>query len=59
MFSFFLAMNSGVTPMVGNLRINGDRLWSSIMETARLGATPNGGLPSDPDERGRRSSPLV
>src|SRR5258708_18114370 len=31
-------------PMVGNLRINGDRLWSSIMETARFGATPNGGI---------------
>jgi len=30
--------------MVGNLRINGDRLWSSIMETARFGATPNGGI---------------
>jgi hypothetical protein len=31
-------------PMVGNLRINGDRLWSGIMETARFGATPNGGI---------------
>jgi beta-ureidopropionase / N-carbamoyl-L-amino-acid hydrolase len=30
--------------MVGNLRINADRLWSSIMETARFGATPNGGI---------------
>jgi beta-ureidopropionase / N-carbamoyl-L-amino-acid hydrolase len=30
--------------MAANLRINGDRLWSSIMETARFGATPNGGI---------------
>src|SRR5260221_3717115 len=30
--------------MVGNLRISGDRLWSSIMEAARFGATPNGGI---------------
>lgn len=27
-----------------NLRIDGDRLWASIMETARFGATPKGGL---------------
>jgi beta-ureidopropionase / N-carbamoyl-L-amino-acid hydrolase len=30
--------------MAGNLRIKGDRLWSSIMETARFGATLNGGI---------------
>jgi N-carbamoyl-L-amino-acid hydrolase len=30
--------------MTANLRINGDRLWSSIMETARFGATSNGGI---------------
>ena len=30
--------------MAANPRINGDRLWSSIMETARFGATPNGGI---------------
>jgi N-carbamoyl-L-amino-acid hydrolase len=27
-----------------NLRINGKRLWSSLMEMARIGATPNGGV---------------
>jgi hypothetical protein len=30
--------------MAVNLRINGDRLWSSIMETARFGGTPKGGI---------------
>src|SRR5271165_5155940 len=30
--------------MSANLRINGDRLWSSIMETGRFGATPKGGI---------------
>ena len=30
--------------MTASPRINGDRLWSSIMETARFGATPNGGI---------------
>jgi N-carbamoyl-L-amino-acid hydrolase len=27
-----------------DLRINADRLWSSIMETARIGGTPKGGI---------------
>lgn len=27
-----------------NLRINADRLWSSLMELARIGATPKGGV---------------
>ena len=27
-----------------NLRINGPRLWSSLMEMARIGATPKGGV---------------
>lgn len=26
-----------------NLRINGDRMWASLMEMARIGATPRGG----------------
>jgi hypothetical protein len=30
--------------MAADPRINGDRLWSGIMETARFGATPNGGI---------------
>ncbi len=30
--------------MTGNLRVSGDRLWASLMETARFGATPMGGL---------------
>jgi N-carbamoyl-L-amino-acid hydrolase len=28
----------------GNLAIDGERLWASIMETARIGATPKGGI---------------
>jgi beta-ureidopropionase / N-carbamoyl-L-amino-acid hydrolase len=27
-----------------NVRIDGDRLWATLMETARIGATPKGGL---------------
>jgi len=27
-----------------NLRINADRLWGSLMELARIGATPKGGV---------------
>src|ERR1019366_1280749 len=29
--------------MVKTLRVNGDRLWSRLMEMAEIGATPNGG----------------
>ena len=29
---------------IQNLRINGQRLWDSLMETAKIGATPKGGL---------------
>ena len=27
-----------------NLRINADRLWDSLMELAKIGATPKGGV---------------
>ena len=26
------------------LRVNGERLWQSLMELARIGATPKGGV---------------
>lgn len=43
--------------MTANLRINGQRLWDSIMEMAKIGATENGGSHrltlSDEDKRGR------
>jgi beta-ureidopropionase / N-carbamoyl-L-amino-acid hydrolase len=29
---------------IGNIAIDGDRMWASIMETARIGATPKGGI---------------
>lgn len=29
---------------IEDLRINADRLWATIMETARIGATPKGGI---------------
>lgn len=39
------------------LRINGDRLWASLMELARIGATPKGGVCrlalTDLDKQGR------
>ena len=43
--------------MTENLRINGERLWDSIMEMAKIGATANGGSHrltlSDEDKIGR------
>ena len=40
-----------------NIRINGDRLWSSLMELAKIGATPKGGVCrltlTDLDKQGR------
>ena len=42
----------------GNLSINGDRLWASLAEMARIGATPKGGCNrqtlTDLDREGRR-----
>jgi beta-ureidopropionase / N-carbamoyl-L-amino-acid hydrolase len=31
-------------PMIPNLQINAQRLWDSLMETAKFGATPKGGI---------------
>ena len=31
-------------PPIDSLRINGERLWASLMELARFGATPKGGV---------------
>ena len=31
-------------PTVDKLRINGQRLWDSLMELAQIGATPKGGV---------------
>ncbi len=46
---------SGAT--VRDLRVNGERLWDSLMEMARIGATPKGGCCrlalSDEDKQGR------
>lgn len=42
---------------MNELRINGDRLWSSLMELAKIGATPKGGVKrltlTDLDRQGR------
>lgn len=42
---------------VENLRINGDRLWDALMELAKIGATPKGGVKrlclTDLDKQGR------
>ena len=44
-------------PALENLRINGERLWASLMELAKIGATPNGGVCrltlTDLDRQGR------
>jgi N-carbamoyl-L-amino-acid hydrolase len=40
-----------------HLRVDGDRLWASLMELARIGATPKGGVCrlalTDLDKQGR------
>lgn len=45
------------THLADNLRINGARLWDSLMELARIGATPKGGVCrlalTDLDKQGR------
>ena len=50
-------MNTPTNPDFENLRINGDRLWSSLMELAQIGATPKGGVCrltlTDLDKQGR------
>ena len=49
---------SPTTPAcIDTLRIDGDRLWASLMELARIGATPKGGVCrlalTDLDRQGR------
>ena len=50
-------MDMKARPPLEQLRINGDRLWSSLMELAAIGATPRGGVCrlalSDLDRQGR------
>lgn len=50
-------MNTQVKPHIDNLRINGQRLWDSLMELAQIGATPKGGVCrltlTDLDKQGR------
>ena len=50
-------MDTKVTTDIENLRINGDRLWASLMELAQIGATPKGGVCrltlTDLDKQGR------
>lgn len=50
-------MDTKVKPDIENLRINGDRLWASLMELAQIGATPKGGVCrltlTDLDKQGR------
>lgn len=42
---------------ISNLRVNGERLWASLMELAQIGATPKGGVCrltlTDLDKQGR------
>ena len=50
-------MDTKVKPDIENLRINGQRLWDSLMELAKIGATPKGGVCrltlTDLDKQGR------
>ncbi|MFZ1607678.1 MAG: Zn-dependent hydrolase, partial [Rhodoferax sp.] len=50
-------MNTQVATDTTTARINGDRLWASLMELAKIGATPKGGVCrltlTDLDKQGR------
>ena len=50
-------MDTPVKTDIDNLRINGERLWDSLMELAQIGATPKGGVCrltlTDLDKQGR------
>ncbi|GAA6121036.1 Zn-dependent hydrolase [Acidovorax sp. FG27] len=50
-------MDTKVTTDTSHLRINGERLWDSLMELAQIGATPKGGVCrltlTDLDKQGR------
>jgi N-carbamoyl-L-amino-acid hydrolase len=52
-----IVMDRKTRPAVGDLRINGERLWASLMELAQIGATPKGGVCrltlTDLDRQGR------
>jgi N-carbamoyl-L-amino-acid hydrolase len=37
-------MDTAASVDIDNLRINGPRLWDSLMELAKIGATPKGGV---------------
>src|SRR5258705_4801273 len=48
----------GMAERIRNLRVNGERLWASLMELAQIGATAKGGVcrlaASDLDGEARR-----
>ena len=50
-------MTTATTVDISSLRINGERLWASLMELAQIGATPKGGVCrltlTDLDKQGR------
>ena len=50
-------MNSATQDDIESIRINGERLWGSLMELAKIGATPKGGVCrltlTDLDKQGR------
>ncbi|MBL8520240.1 MAG: Zn-dependent hydrolase [Betaproteobacteria bacterium] len=50
-------MDMKVKPALNDLRVNGERLWDSLMELAQIGATPKGGVCrltlTDLDKQGR------
>ncbi len=50
-------MDTKVKPDISKLRIDGERLWASLMELAKIGATPKGGVCrltlTDLDKQGR------
>ena len=50
-------MSTTTSPTIDSLRVNGERLWASLMELAQIGATPKGGVCrltlTDLDKQGR------
>jgi hypothetical protein len=53
----FITMTITTATSIESIRINGERLWASLMELAKIGATPKGGVCrltlTDLDKQGR------
>ena len=49
-------MSTATAIDIENVRINGERLWASLMELAKIGATPKGGVHPGAGRLGARAA---